>query len=109
MYLLDAPSAVDQPKVEAVTKDSVTLSWKKPLDDGGSKVTNYVIEKKTSVGQWEELLDVPAKQDNIVTIKDVKEGEECQFRVVAKNAAGASEPSKPTDYIKVEDKPGLFF
>jgi len=44
MFAADAP---DQPKVEKVTKDSVTLSWKKPLNDGGSKITGYIIEKRT--------------------------------------------------------------
>jgi titin len=44
IYPADAP---DQPKVDKVTKDSVTLSWKKPLNDGGSKITGYIIEKRT--------------------------------------------------------------
>lgn len=44
IYPADAP---DQPKVENITKDSVTLSWKKPLNDGGSKITDYIIEKRT--------------------------------------------------------------
>ncbi len=96
-------SAVDQPKVEAVTKDSVTLSWKKPLDDGGAKILGYVIEKCLN-GNWEEILEVAGK-DNQVTIKDVKENEECQFRIKVKNAAGLSESSKATDVLKVEDKP----
>lgn len=47
MYPADAP---DQPKVEKVTKDSVTLSWKKPANDGGSKITGYVIEKRSPDG-----------------------------------------------------------
>lgn len=45
LFPADAP---DQPKVEKITKDSVTLSWKKPLNDGGSKITGYVLEKRMS-------------------------------------------------------------
>ena len=31
---------------EEVTGNSVTISWRKPLDNGGSEITGYVIEKK---------------------------------------------------------------
>ncbi len=95
---------MDHLKVEGITKDSVTLSWRKPLDDGGSKITGFVVEKKTPDGQWEEVLEVGPKESN-VTLKDVKEGEECQFRIRAKNAVGLSNPSKPTDMIKIQDQP----
>lgn len=44
MFAADAP---DQPKVEKITKDSVTLSWKKPTNDGGSKITGYIVEKRS--------------------------------------------------------------
>ena len=38
-------------------------------------------------------------------VKEVQENEECQFRVRAKNAAGLSNPSRPTDMITVQDQP----
>lgn len=44
IFAADAP---DQPKVEKITKDSVTLSWKKPTNDGGSRITGYIIEKRS--------------------------------------------------------------
>lgn len=101
---ISVPANTDQPKVEAITRDSVTLSWKRPLDDGGSKITAYIVEKKAIDGQWEEILEVPPKENGVV-VKDVKENEECQFRIRAKNAAGLGNPSKPTDVITVQDQP----
>lgn len=47
VFAADAP---DQPKVEKITKDSVTLGWKKPTNDGGSRITGYIIEKKSPDG-----------------------------------------------------------
>jgi hypothetical protein len=44
-YFLDKPSPPENLKVKEVTKTSVTLSWKQPSSDGGSKITGYIIEK----------------------------------------------------------------
>jgi hypothetical protein len=35
--------------VDKITKNSVDLSWTKPLNDGGAKLTGYVVEKKKKV------------------------------------------------------------
>ena len=102
--LISIPSPVDQPKIEEISKESVSLSWRKPIIDGGSKVIGYIIEKKSINGLWEEIIEVPAK-DTQVTIKNVQESEECQFRIKAKNAAGLSDPSKPSQVIKIEEQP----
>lgn len=75
----------------------MTLTWKPPKSDGGSKITGYIVEKKDPfTGRWVVIstsksteLDVP----NLVT------GQSYQFRIAAENKAGAgtfSEPTKPT-------------
>ena len=53
----DAPGRV---KVDKVKKDNVALSWKKPVDDGGAPITDYVVEaRKISPsghkGDWEPV------------------------------------------------------
>jgi hypothetical protein len=52
--VLDKPSAPEGPlKVTDVTNQTATLSWKAPLDDGGSPIENYIIEKLDIVkGEW---------------------------------------------------------
>ncbi|CAF4189098.1 unnamed protein product [Rotaria sp. Silwood2] len=102
IYAADAP---DQPKVEKITKDSVTLSWKKPVNDGGSRITGYVIEKRTPDSRdWVDVVELPGR-DHSYTIPNLKEGDEVSFRIRAVNAVGPSEPSQPTDAIIVQDQP----
>uniref|UniRef100_A0A3Q0QS69 Ig-like domain-containing protein n=1 Tax=Amphilophus citrinellus TaxID=61819 RepID=A0A3Q0QS69_AMPCI len=44
---LDKPCIPEGPLiVEALLKSSVIISWKVPSDDGGSVITNYIVEKR---------------------------------------------------------------
>ena len=93
--------------MDKITKNSVGLSWEKPKNDGGSKITGYVIEKKKAGEDWVECLTLPAGQTS-GTVPHLLQGEEYQFRVRAVNAAGNGEPSRPTNSIKAEDQPGKY-
>ena len=43
----DKPAIPEGPVVvDALLKSSVVISWKAPLDDGGSMITNYIVEKR---------------------------------------------------------------
>ena len=86
--------------ISNVSKDRATLSWKPPQDDGGSKVAGYVVERRdTSRGSdaW-----VPVTQnckDTTFTVPSLLDGHEYEFRVMAFNENGTSEPlrsSAPT-------------
>ncbi|PAV56317.1 hypothetical protein WR25_15732 isoform E [Diploscapter pachys] len=94
----EVPGKVDKPDVTDWDKDHADLEWKRPEDDGGAPIEGYVIEKKDKHGRWEEAMTVPAGTTN-ATVGNLKEGEEYQFRVIAKNKAGLGEPSDPTDRI----------
>lgn len=40
-------------KAEEVRADHITVSWKKPEDNGGSEITGYIIEKMDmDSGRW---------------------------------------------------------
>lgn len=43
--LSDRPDPPRFPVCENIRDDSVVLSWKPPLNDGGSFITDYIIEK----------------------------------------------------------------
>ncbi|NXC56464.1 TITIN protein, partial [Aleadryas rufinucha] len=96
-------------EVHNPTSKSVTLTWKPPLFDGGSKIMGYIIEKLAKGKErWERCNDylVPLLT---YTVKGLEEGKEYQFRVRAENAAGISEPSRITPFVKAVDPIGMIF
>lgn len=98
------PDAPDMPRIEKITKDSVTLSWKKP-HDGGSKITGYIVQKRPKDGKdWETCTKYPTP-DTQFTVGNLREGDELEFRIIAVNDEGQSPPSRPCPMVKVEDQP----
>ncbi|CAH1802732.1 unnamed protein product [Owenia fusiformis] len=100
-YLVpEAPSGL---KVESVSRRSITLSWKKPLDDGGAPIRGYILERITPGSyRWTKVSKTLIPETEY-TITDVMEGNEYQFRVSAVNEAGASRYSDATNLIKAKD------
>uniref|UniRef100_A0A8C4UEI0 Titin n=1 Tax=Falco tinnunculus TaxID=100819 RepID=A0A8C4UEI0_FALTI len=84
------PAAFD---VSEITNESCLLTWNPPRDDGGSKITNYVLEKRATDSEiWHKLSS---------TIKDTKfratnltPHKEYVFRVSAENMYGVGEPAQ---------------
>uniref|UniRef100_A0AAZ1Y1Q7 Titin n=1 Tax=Oreochromis aureus TaxID=47969 RepID=A0AAZ1Y1Q7_OREAU len=95
-----APASVD---VTTITGDSMTLTWCKPANDGGSPITGYVIERreKTSM-RWVRVNRDPVPEFTTVVTK-LRKGCEYDFRVYAENAAGLSPPSEPSATFRAVD------
>lgn len=69
----------------------MTLSWLPPKDDGGSKITNYVIEKREANRKsWVHVTNEP--KECIFTVPKLLEGHEYIFRIMAQNKYGVGEP-----------------
>ena len=45
------PGMPGKPAVITTSKDSVTLQWTRPEDDGGNDIFNYVVERREKGGQ----------------------------------------------------------
>lgn len=103
---VEPPSAPDRPRIGKVTKSSVELSWVRPTNDGGAPIDGYIVEKRR-VGDddWTRCNTKPHK-DTRFTAEGLPEKEKFEFRVIAVNRAGESDPSKPSDIVIVEDQPG---
>jgi hypothetical protein len=80
--------------------------WKPPQDDGGSCLTEYIIELRDKDKRtWKQVLKVPA---NVTTghieAPHIKEFHQYEFLVIACNSAGPSEPSEPSTTIEAKTR-----
>lgn len=118
LKLIDRPSPPKGPlNVDNITKESCQLSWNPSEDDGGSEITNYVVERREIFNNtW-----VPISSFVIgtsITVLKLQEDHEYEFRVFAENALGRSDPLVTDSPIITKDpfetpgKPGkvsIFF
>ncbi|KAJ0029682.1 hypothetical protein NQD34_004679 [Periophthalmus magnuspinnatus] len=97
------PSAPTDVEVTSASADSMTVCWKRPETDGGSRISGYIIEKREKQGvRWVRVNKKPV-YDLRVKATCLHEGCEYEFRVFAENAAGLSEPSAPCPLTMAED------
>uniref|UniRef100_A0A4W6E4C3 Fibronectin type-III domain-containing protein n=1 Tax=Lates calcarifer TaxID=8187 RepID=A0A4W6E4C3_LATCA len=94
----DAPGPPVNFKFEEVRKNSVICKWDPPLDDGGSEILNYTLEKKDNSKLefgWSSV--TTTLRGCRYLVPKLIEKKEYIFRVVAENKFGAGPPcvSKP--------------
>lgn len=80
---------------------SATLSWTAPIDDGGCKIGNYIVEYYR-IG-WNVWLKATTTRTLSTTLHDLIEGSEYKFRVKAENPYGISEPSEESELLFIPD------
>ncbi|XP_077374073.1 titin-like [Festucalex cinctus] len=97
------PSPPTDVEVTSTTSDTMTICWKRPVSDGGSRISGYIIEKRDKQGiRWLRVNKKPV-YDLRVKASGLHGGCEYEFRVFAENAAGISEPSLPCSLAMAED------
>lgn len=86
--------------------DRVKLRWEPPLADGGSEITNYIIEKReTSRANWALVTSNIHGHITDCSVEKLIEGHEYQFRVSAENQYGVGDPVM-TDPVTVKNPYG---
>ena len=86
--ILDIPSPPLHVRPATVTKDFIAIAWNKPQDNGGSLVTEYIVEKRDmSMFAW---LPCGKTEKLSMEINSVLETQTYMFRVAAVNAQGRS-------------------
>ena len=93
--LTDAPSAPRSLNATDLTPTSVTLNWSAPLSNGGSPIVGYMVETKDKFStRWTNVSEHMVTKLTM-SVPNLKEKNEYQFRVVAHNKAGPGQPSEP--------------
>lgn len=91
-FATDIPGPPEPPfEISEIDSDACTLSWHLPLEDGGSNITNYVVEKcDVSRGDW--ITAVTSVTKTSCRVGKLIPEQEYIFRVRAENRFGVSEP-----------------
>uniref|UniRef100_A0A669QNP8 Obscurin n=1 Tax=Phasianus colchicus TaxID=9054 RepID=A0A669QNP8_PHACC len=93
LSVLAHPDPPEEPKVLHTSSHSVTLSWYKPLSDGGCDILGYQVERKIPGVGWQSC-NKSIIQSMEFVVDNLTPGEPYRFRVSAVNKVGASEPAQ---------------
>uniref|UniRef100_A0A3B3Q9G4 Titin n=1 Tax=Paramormyrops kingsleyae TaxID=1676925 RepID=A0A3B3Q9G4_9TELE len=102
--VLDSPGPVSQIDIKDVTKNSATVTWDAPENEGGAPVKNYHVElREASKMGWTKITDKCHRLTYKVT--DLQEGGVYYFRVTGENEFGVGVPFETKDGTKITGKP----
>lgn len=107
LYVLfpsEKPTPPPKLGVTDVSKESVSLAWAKPEQDGGSRITSYLVEAREK-GQ-EKWVKCGVTKSIHLTVSGLRENAEYFFRVRAENHAGFSDAKEMVNPVLVKDQLG---
>ncbi|KAK6057427.1 hypothetical protein COOONC_05057 [Cooperia oncophora] len=88
----DVPGPPANVCVNEIDSDSVSISWEKPLDDGGQPITGYLIEKKEEGRRTFHKVAHVSGAKTSYTVEDLEMLTSYKLRVSAVNKYGNGEP-----------------
>ena len=104
----DLPGEPSKLRVVDSTKTSITLGWEKPVYDGGSEITHYMLEQmNTEDREWVTINPQVKTCEYVVSY--LKPGSYYFFRVSAVNCKGKGEDIKMYQPVQAKDILGLSF
>uniref|UniRef100_A0A674JYH0 Titin n=1 Tax=Terrapene triunguis TaxID=2587831 RepID=A0A674JYH0_9SAUR len=97
------PGPPSVPEVSAITKDSMIVTWGRPVDNGGAEIEGYILEKRDKDGiRWTKC-HKKRLTDLRFRVTGLTDGHFYEFRVSAENAAGVGESSEPSIFYRACD------
>jgi len=105
----DVPGPVGAPlTAESLTSESCKLNWFFPDDDGGSAISNYIIEKREAERKaWTSCSYTAGRQNAVVNNLVLKKA--YFFRVAAENVIGVGPFSQTSCEIVIQDRISKYF
>ena len=102
VIIQDRPSKPLQLEIVEVQRESISISWQKPEDDGGSPITGYIIEKRDAKKtSWSSAGKVKASELTF-TVPKLIEGNEYYIRVSAVNDIDVGDPTETPEPTKAK-------
>lgn len=102
----DTPAPPSMPRITDTTKHSISMTWTRPMYDGGSDVTGYVVEiLEEGTEQWYRATTKALKTNQYVAA-GLAANKKYQFRVAAINSKGTGEFSEPSAEIEPLERVG---
>lgn len=94
--------------IDALLKNSIVISWKPPLDDGGAIITNYIVEKREAKedAQWQLVSSSIA--GTTCRIAHLIDNAGYYFRVSAQNQFGVSKPLEVSSVVIIKSQFGKY-
>lgn len=90
------------------TKTSITLGWVKPVYDGGSEITSYVVEQmRSDEREWVTISSKGEVRTTEYVVSHLKPGVYYFFRVSALNCAGVGRPIEMILPVQAKDILGV--
>lgn len=107
-FLSDTPAPPSVPRITDTTKHSISMTWTRPMYDGGSDVSGYVVEiLEEGSEQWYRATSKPLKTNEYVAI-GLAANKKYRFRVAALNSNGTGEFSDPSSEAEPLERIGEF-
>ena len=105
--VVDKPGKTGVPEVKDMQRNQVELTWKPPTDDGGSPITNYVVEYcEETAFRWLPAGDGDAVLGTRYVVRGLTEDTAYKFRVAAQNKAGVGPFSECALPVRVKEPAG---
>uniref|UniRef100_A0A3Q2Q0Y0 Fibronectin type-III domain-containing protein n=1 Tax=Fundulus heteroclitus TaxID=8078 RepID=A0A3Q2Q0Y0_FUNHE len=99
------PGPPNNPKVVDTSRSTVSLTWGKPIYDGGSEIKAYIVEAyNVAAEEWFMCTPPSGITDTKFTVKKLLEKHEYKFRVCAINKIGVGEHADVPGKILLEEK-----
>lgn len=106
LLLPDTPAPPSMPRITDTTKHSISMTWSRPMYDGGSDVSGYVVEiLEEGSEQWYRATTKALKTNEYVAA-GLAANKKYRFRVAAVNSKGTGEFSEPSAEIEPLERIG---